>query len=224
MQQTPAHDRPNPDLLAIMPAATRVVEVGCSRGALARAFKARHPGCHYLGIEIEPAFASTARSHCDEVRVGDIESLLASGALRDLQPADCWVFGDTLEHMRDPWEVLRRLHSLLGTGGCVCACIPNMQHWSIQLQLNAGCIGYTDSGLLDRTHLRWFTRQTMLDMFASTGYRVQELRPRIFGHPKAEWASGLIGRIASEMGHDPDRAVQDALPLQYVIKASPALR
>jgi tRNA G46 methylase TrmB len=63
MQQTPAHDRPNPDLLAVMPTAERVVEVGCSRGALARAYKQRHPDSHYLGIEIDPTYAAEARAH-----------------------------------------------------------------------------------------------------------------------------------------------------------------
>jgi trans-aconitate methyltransferase len=221
MDQTPAHDRPNPDLLAAMPPAQRVVEVGCSRGALARAFKTRHPDCHYLGIEIEPSFAAVARAHCDLVLVGDIEDLFNRGSLRSLPPAQCWVFGDTLEHLRDPWSVLRTLHPLLTADGCVCACIPNMQHWSIQLRLNGGRLAYADSGLLDRTHLRWFTRKTMLDLFTSSGFQVEALTPRIFAHPQNEAASQQIGQFARQIGHDPEEAVRDALPLQYVIRARP---
>jgi SAM-dependent methyltransferase len=222
MEQTPAHDLPNPDLLAVLPAVARVVEVGCSRGALAKAVKARQPACHYLGIEIEPSFAAIASNHCDQVLVGDIESLLSSGQLGTIAAADCWVFGDTLEHLRDPWQVLRALHPLLRPGGCICACIPNMQHWSIQLQLNTGQIRYCDSGLLDRTHLRWFTRLTMLELFASSGFAVELMLPRIFPHRHAEQACQLIAQIARQIGHDPDQAIQDAQPLQYVLRARPA--
>jgi tRNA G46 methylase TrmB len=102
MHQTPAHDLPNPDLLAVMPPAERVVEVGCSRGALARAYKQLHPGSHYLGIELDPCYAAVARSHCNEVEIGNIEELFKSGSMKRLTPAQCWVFGDTLEHLIDP--------------------------------------------------------------------------------------------------------------------------
>jgi trans-aconitate methyltransferase len=222
MEQTPAHDLPNPDLLAVMPEAARVVEVGCSRGALAKAYKQRHPSSHILGIEIDPTFAAAARSHCDEVLTGNIEELFRNGALSDLVPAQCWVFGDTLEHLQDPWQVLRFVKTLLSPNGCVCACIPNMQHWSIQLRLNTGKLEYADSGLLDRTHLRWFTRYTMVQLFESCGFQIASLQPRIFPHPHTQQASAVIGQIASQIGHNPQQAIQDALPLQYVIKAQPA--
>jgi SAM-dependent methyltransferase len=222
MDQTPAHDLANPELLAVMPPVGRLVEVGCSRGALARDYKARHPNCHYTGIEIDPAYAAVARAHCDDVRVGNIEAMVSNGSLSDLAPADCWVFGDSLEHLQDPWQVLRSLHPLLSEDGCLCACIPNMQHWSIQFRLNVGRLDYADSGLLDRTHLRWFTRLTMLELFESSGYRIASIQPRIFASEHSEQASELIGQIASQIGHDPQQAIQDALPLQYVIKATRA--
>ncbi|MCP9826243.1 bifunctional 2-polyprenyl-6-hydroxyphenol methylase/3-demethylubiquinol 3-O-methyltransferase UbiG [Synechococcus sp. EJ6-Ellesmere] len=221
LEQTGAHDLPNHDLLAVMPLVRSVVEVGCSRGALARAFKNKHPTGHYLGIEIDPAYAAVARSHCDEVLIGDIEEMFRTGTLASLSPAQCWVFGDTLEHLRDPWQVLRSLRSLLNPEACVCACIPNMQHWSIQLRLNTGRLEYTDSGLMDRTHLRWFTRLTMRQLFESSGYRIDSIQPRIFQHQHTERAMSLIGQIASQIGHHPAQAIQDALPMQYVIKAVP---
>jgi hypothetical protein len=96
-----------------------------------------------------------------------------------------------------------------------------MQHWSIQLQLNTGNLDYTESGLLDRTHLRWFTRITMLRLFESSGFQIESVNPRIFPNQHTEQASNLIGQIVSEIGHDPQQAIQDALPLQYVIKAVP---
>ena len=220
MEQTPAHNLPNLDLLAVMPLATRVVEAGCSTGALAKAYKLKYPNSHYVGIEISPAYAAQAEAHCDDVKIGNIEQLLADTQLNALNPSDCWVFGDTLEHLNDPWQVLRTIHPMLSQGGCICACIPNMQHWSIQLRLNLGKLDYADSGLLDRTHLRWFTRTTMIDLFNSCGYQIEQILPRIFPHPEADKASQIVGLVASQIGHDPNRAIADALPLQYVIKAN----
>jgi hypothetical protein len=154
--------------------------------------------------------------------VGNIEALISSGAFHDLPPAQCWVFGDTLEHLQDPWLVLRSLRARLEPQGCVCACIPNMQHWSIQLRLNGGRIEYADSGLLDRTHLRWFSRLTMLQLFESSGFEIVAMQARIFQHPQLQRACELIGQMASQIGHDPDQAIRDAQPVQYVIKAQPS--
>jgi tRNA A58 N-methylase Trm61 len=122
--QTPAHDQANPDLLAILPTVDRLVEVGCSSGALARAYSKRHPSAHWLGIEIEPIDAEAGRQHCQEVLVGDVEQKLGQEPAPQVLQADCWIFGDSLEHLRDPWQVLRRVHNLLPPGGSVCACIP----------------------------------------------------------------------------------------------------
>lgn len=221
MPSTPAHDHANPDLLAMMPAVDRVIEVGCSRGALASAYKRRRPDCHYLGIEVDANSATVARSHCDEVIEGDIESLLNDGALAQLHPAQCWVFGDTLEHLRDPWQTLRDLQPLLSSDGRICACIPNMQHWSIQVRLNTGKLEYEDSGLLDRTHLRWFTRLTMRQLFEDSGYQIELLSPRIFEHPHNKAALDIIAGFAAATGHDPEQARRDSLPLQYIIRAAP---
>ena len=89
MDQTPAHERHNVDLLRLMPPdARRIVEVGCSSGALAREYKKVNPGCRYLGVEIEAQYAQLARRYCDCVQELDIESL-DDAAIRNLE-ADCW--------------------------------------------------------------------------------------------------------------------------------------
>lgn len=220
LRQTPAHDHVNPDLLAVVPDSRRIVEVGCSRGAMALACRQRNPGCHYVGVEVDPNYAGVARQRCDLVLAGDIEFLLHSAERELLANADCWIFGDTLEHLRDPWQVLREVRSLLVPGGGrVCACIPNMQHWSIQLKLNSGSLDYEDSGLLDRTHLRWFTRKTIVRLFQYAGFRIEVFRPRIFPNPNARRAAELVAAMARGAGLDADQAVRDALPLQYVVRA-----
>jgi SAM-dependent methyltransferase len=219
LEQTPAHDIPNPELLAVLPAVDRLVEVGCSTGALARAYRSHRPQAHWLGIEIEPTYAEAARCHCQSVLVGDVESLLDEPGVAELLQADCWIFGDSLEHLRDPWLVIRKVHERLPIGGSVCACIPNAQHWSLQARLCLGQFTYEESGLLDRTHLRWFTPTTMRSLFEENGFRVRSVTPRIFPHPAEASCLEQISQFAKRLGGDPLTAVSDARPLQLVIRA-----
>jgi len=222
MRQTPAHDQHNPDLLALMPAAARrVVEIGCSTGALATAYRALNPGCDYVGVEIDPDYAAAAARACSSVLALDIEQA-DDATFAGLFPADCWVFGDALEHLRDPWALLARVRGLLAPDGSVVACIPNAQHWSLQAKLNRGLLRYEDAGLLDRTHLRFFTRITIQELFLSTGYQIVEGVPRIFDEPGRERVLPAIRALAEAQGADPELAAQDALALQYVVRAVPA--
>lgn len=219
MKQTPAHDFYNADLLAYMPGdCRRIVEIGCSAGALARAYLKLHPGRCYIGVDIDASYAEAAGDVCSEAIAADVETMCDKEFNR-IFAADCVVFGDTLEHLRDPWAVLRRIRPLLPPSGRIIACLPNAQHWSLQARLACGLFCYEDSGLLDRTHLRWFTRMTALELFQSTGYRVIDGRPRLFHEPQREAFLPAIRAMASAAGIDPEQAVADALPLQYVLVA-----
>ena len=219
MEQTAPHFNYNPDLLAIMPEAAKVVEVGCSTGALAKAYKEQHPIADYLGIEVDECYGSKARQWCNAVLVGDVEDLLSSPASSDDLRAHLYVFGDSLEHLRDPWAVLARVHQLLAPGGIICACIPNAQHWSLQARLSIGEWHYEESGLMDRTHLRWFTRSTIESMFKKAGFAIESIHPRIFPHPGSDIVIKQIMAMAKVLGRDARLAARDALPLQYVIRA-----
>ena len=221
MQQTPAHELHNPDLLAFIPAnANRVVEVGCSSGALAREYKKINGNCRYVGVEIEREYAQMARRHCDKVFELDIEEP-DIGFLRNELSSDCWIFGDSLEHLRDPWALLSKIRQIIPRTGSIVACIPNAQHWSIQARLSCGGFRYEKAGLLDKTHLRWFTRITIMEMFAETGFEVTDAMSRIFDEPGRDKFLPAIRAMAADMGADPEMAVTDALPLQYVVKAIP---
>jgi len=222
MEQTPAHEIHNPDLLGLIPRnASSVIEVGCSSGALAREYKKVNPGCRYVGIELVPEYAELARRHCDEVIVSDIEVLDA--AFFERTPAyQCWIFGDSLEHLRDPWLLLSKIRAAVPKEGCVVACIPNAQHWSVQVRLSCGEFRYEESGLLDRTHLRWFTRMTIIEMFHAARFTIAEGLPRVFDEPNREKVLPAIRALAASIGADADMAVNDALPLQYVVRAVPA--
>ena len=219
--QTPIHDNYNPDLLKVIPVGLRrVVEVGCSSGALAKAYLSTNPGCEYIGIEIDPGYAEVSEKSCSRVICGNIEKM-ADEEFFGLFPSDCWIFGDTLEHLYDPWAVLRRIRAKLTNDSQVVACIPNAQHWSIQANLNRGLFRYQEQGLMDRTHIRWFTRTTIIELFASAGYKIVEGFPRIFDEPDRERILPSIRAMAIAIGADPQIAINDAIPLQWIVKAIP---
>jgi SAM-dependent methyltransferase len=212
----------NPDLFALIPAGAKaVLEVGCSTGGLARAVKATRPTCHYLGVEFDARAAEMAKQYCDDVVALDIESG-GSVLFEKYRDRDCWVFGDVLEHLRDPWKVLSEIRKVLPAGGCVVASVPNVQHWSVQARLAVGDFRYEGTGLLDRTHLRWFTRVTLFELFQAAGLRIEAGVPRVFDEPGREAVLPAIRAMAAAMGRDPEGAVRDALPLQYVVRAVPA--
>lgn len=222
MKQTPVHEKHNEPLLRMLPlSAIRLVEVGCSSGALAREYKRQvSPGCDYLGIEIDADYAELAKRHCDRTMVLDIEQ--GDDAFWAAQgDRDCWIFGDTLEHLRDPWAVLRRIRSVIPVYGNVVVCVPNVQHWTLQAGLSTGDFRYQDSGLLDRTHLRWFTRQTLFEMFDQCGFAVENAGAVVLQDPRTDAFLELIGNLAAKAGADRRIAMEDARAFQFVLLASP---
>ncbi|MGZ4991290.1 MAG: O-linked N-acetylglucosamine transferase family protein [Methylobacter sp.] len=218
IKQTPINNVHNVDVLNFMRADfTGIVEIGSSSGALARAYRDINPACSYVGIEIDEDYAEASKQHCTEVIYGNVEKL-PDETFKKLGDAQCWVFADALEHLYDPWQLLRRIKQNAHSGVEVIACIPNAQYWGIQSTLNSGRFIYQDSGLLDRTHIRWLTRITILDLFNANGFQVVEMISRILQKPSEEMITG-IRQIASASGADPDMAVQDAIPFQYVVRA-----
>jgi trans-aconitate methyltransferase len=221
MKQTPAHENVNADLLALIPPhARRVVEVGCMHGAMARAYRATNPAAEYVGIDIDADYAAVAAASCTQALAGDIETFDAA-ALDKLFPSDCWIFGDCLEHLRDPWRIVKMIRQAIDPDGCLVACIPNAQHWSVQMRLATGLFRYEDQGLLDRTHVRWFTRVTMLEMFAQAGWRVDTAVSRTVRAVAPAGVMEGIKAIAAAAGADPEQAAVDANALQFVLRVVP---
>lgn len=219
IQQTPVHEQHNADLLSLIPVSSKnLIEIGCSSGALAREFKKLVPGADYRGVDIDANFADLARRHCDVVTVLNIENADEKFWSYNSN-LDCWIFGDTLEHLQNPWQILKKINEVLPSGGSVVACIPNAQHWSLQAKLSIGDFRYEASGLMDRTHLRWFTRQTIVELFDQAGFIIEVGIPRIFNEPQRENFLPIIGQMAKLAGADPELAISDSLPMQYVIRA-----
>lgn len=222
MNQTPAHSIVNTDLMAMIPAeARRVVEVGCMHGAMARSWRVQQPQVHYTGIDIDPDYAAVAAAHCDRALAGDIEAFSAE-AFETLFPSDCWIFGDCLEHLRDPWRLVRHIRERIDAQGCLLACVPNAQHWSVQSRLATGLFRYEDSGLLDRTHIRWFTRTTLIEMFTQAGWRVEQGLSRSLPQAAPAPVIAAVRALAEASGADGEQAVADAAVFQFLLKLVPA--
>lgn len=221
MEQTPVHDGYNADLLSLIPKTSKkLIEVGCSSGALAREFTKEVTASDYIGVEIDPGYARLAERYCSRVFCLDIEHA-SNDFWIEMGDRDCWVFGDCLEHLRDPWALLKRVRSSIPSTGCVVACIPNAQHWSVQARLAIGDFRYQDRGLLDRTHLRWFTRQTIVELFSMTGFSIINGIARIFPEPASEKFLPKIAELARTAGGDANTAMEDAKAFQFVVCARP---
>lgn len=158
-----------PEIRPFVPAGSlRVLEIGCSEGRFMAGLKSERPDLHAVGIEPFPAAADVARGVFDRLIQAPVEEALDD--LVDEAPFDCIVANDVLEHLVDPWAVLRCLRQHLSPTCCVVASLPNIRHWPT---LNALFLGgrwdYTESGVLDRTHLRFFTQKSLPELFDRAG-------------------------------------------------------
>ena len=169
--------RSRADVVALLdPPLGDVLDVGCAEGANADALRAAG-ATRVAGIELDEGFAGAARARLDEVVTGSVEDVLP------WPPAsfDTVLCYDVLEHLRDPWSVLGRLHGLLRPGGRVHVALPNARHTSLWVPLvRHGRFAYGPEGVLDVTHLRFFARRDAEDLVRGAGFEltaVEHQRP-----------------------------------------------
>lgn len=214
----------NPDLLARIPVtAKRVLEVGCGSARLGEAFKAKSPNSKYYGIELFESAANDAAKVIDGVLCANIEQ--DTNVALKLSPSfDALIFGDVLEHLNDPWKVLANLRHYIEPGGACIACVPNVAHWSLVSGLLQGEWNYQDAGLLDRTHLRFFTLDSVVQMFQKAGWTVLDAMPRNLWPEKTEAALKALLPAVQALGGDISKARLNMSAFQWVIRASNGVR
>ena len=161
------------EMFRFIPAQSKkILDVGCGAAEFSSVLKEKS-GAGVWGIEINAEVATSAGRKLDKVIVGDVEG--AVDALPD-EYFDCIIFNDVLEHLVDPYSVLRSFSSKLEEGGIVVCSIPNIRHFSVLFELIVlKKWEYRDHGVLDRTHLRFFTRSSIKNMFDACGYDLIEL-------------------------------------------------
>ena len=198
----------------------KVLEAGPATGYITEALRAR--GCQVTAIEKDPQAAELAARFCDRMLVGDIEEIDIASTFAGDQ-FDVVMFGDVLEHLVNPDVVLEKVRPLLLAGGYVVASIPNIAHASVRLMLLDGRFTYTDKGLLDHTHVRFFTKARIETLFKEAGYSIRVWRRTLtetFKDPFAEEISLPESELPPYLV-EALREDSEALTYQFVVRAYP---
>lgn len=200
----------------------RVLDVGCASGYQAHLLAEN--GCITTGIEVNENAAQIAREVCDRVHVADIERFKVSEIVAG-ESYDVVVFGDVLEHLINPLAVLEDVRNVLRPNGVVVASIPNIAHGAIRLALLRGDFDYQPLGILDDTHIRFFTFKTLNELFTKAGFEIEEIERTtvdIFS------GSDLLPTLtSSEFSPDVIRKIEadpESRTLQFVFRARQASR
>jgi len=203
-------------VVRLVPPSSQVLEVGCATGYMSRVLR-EEKGCEITGIEISPEAAEKAKAFCKRVIVGDVETLDLPGEL-DGARFEAVLFADVLEHLRDPGTVLGRIRPFVAEGGTVVASIPNVAHGSVRLALLDGEFRYRPLGLLDDTHLRFFTRATIEALFEAAGYIVLRWIRRQIPIDETEISVGAVpDDLRARLAGDPN-----ATTYQFIVQATPS--
>jgi methionine biosynthesis protein MetW len=153
-------------VLRSIPPGSRVLDVGCDTGRFGEILR-REKSCEVHGIERDAAAAAEAARRLDGVHVGAVDSAEALARFKDF---DVVLFLDVLEHLYDPWAVLKGAIGVLRAGGTLISVVPNIAHLSVVRRLLVGRFDYEEHGMMDRTHLRWFTRKSFRSALSDSGF------------------------------------------------------
>jgi O-antigen biosynthesis protein len=189
--------RARDDLIRLVPlSAKRILEIGCAAGMTGKALQQRSLE-ELVGVELVEEMAEKARPYYTKVFVDDIEQLQLPFEKGHF---DCIIYGDVLEHLVDPWALLRRHRDLLKDGGAIVLSVPNIRHYRIVKKLLLhGAWEYTGDGILDKTHLRFFTLKSIRSMLAEAGFDIVTIVKRPHGSRLLKAANWFAGNSLS--GH-----------------------
>jgi 2-polyprenyl-3-methyl-5-hydroxy-6-metoxy-1,4-benzoquinol methylase len=208
-----ATNNPHSAAIRFVGSGNRVLEVGCSAGHVTRHLVAG--GNTVVGVELDPDAAKRAEEFAERVHVADIDRTPLSRL--EPGPFDVIVLGDVLEHLRDPAAALTDAAALLSDDGRFVISVPNVAHIDVRMMLMQGGWAYQDDGLLDRTHLRWFTQDSLRELLAGAGFvatAVERVRTP-FGSSNLEFDRAAVPRALIDYA----MADPDANTLQYVVEA-----
>ncbi|MBN1984460.1 MAG: class I SAM-dependent methyltransferase [Chitinivibrionales bacterium] len=160
---------------------SRVLDLGCATGYLGKRLRELGKVSEIIGAEIYEPAAKQAQQFYDKIYIGDIENL----TLPYENYFDVVACGDIIEHLRDPWAILKRIHGYLKHNGMVMTSIPNIRYWRVLTNLLfCGRFDYESDGVMDDTHLRFFTRRSFQTMLTQCGFVKQKHVMLIYGSKK----------------------------------------
>lgn len=182
----------------------RVLDIGCAAGFTGERLKKKGIK-EVVGVELNENAYKEAAKRLDKVFLGDIEKIklpFKDGYF------DCIIYADVLEHLVDPWSLLLRHKRLLKSGGVIVASLPNVRHYRVIKKLLKGRWDYEHSGVLDSTHLRFFTLKSAKDMLSNAGFQIGPLIYNISASKIKKFLNRLLGG-----------ALNEVLSEQFLIKA-----
>ncbi|MFA6000997.1 MAG: class I SAM-dependent methyltransferase [Thermoleophilia bacterium] len=196
---------------------SEVLELGVATGYFSR-YLSQVLGCQVDGVELDAVMAREAKPWCRRLLVADLDKIRLAD---HFSPAayDAVICADVLEHLAGPEDVLEQLKGLLKPGGLVVMSIPNIAYAGQVLSLMAGEFEYRSEGILDRTHRRFYTRQSLLKMIDEAGYDLLGVEPVHLPLQQSEFFEKLDHLVLPLAGYLLSRADADAY--QYVLAARP---
>jgi O-antigen biosynthesis protein len=182
---------PRPDLLRRIPPGTkRVLEIGSAAGETGKALKEMGTE-EVVGVEIVEEVARQGEGNYDRLFIGDAEKI---NLPYEDGHFDCVLYGDVLEHLVDPWRMLREHAKLLKSGGTMLCSIPNIRHYRILKMLALrGEWTYKDGGIMDRTHLRFFTLKSIRSLLDEAGFEIRSIDKKPSGPGWMKVLNRLLG-------------------------------
>lgn len=193
-----------------------ILDVGCSRGVTSRALADDTAGeCRTVGIELDEEAAQMARTILDEVLCGDAVTCLNTLIERE-ERFDVVMCGDVLEHLEDPWGALRLIRSLCTPKAQVIISLPNVGHYSTIVALLKQRWPYESRGIHDRTHLRWFARENLGDLYSQASFKESEQRR---SHRLIERPHKINARVAPVLSRLP--VIKTLTVFQFLSRLEP---
>ena len=196
-----------------------VLEVGCASGAMTQCLS-EQLDCRVTGLEVNADDAAEAQAFCETLFVGNVEEIDLAERV-GTNKFDVVVYADVLEHLRDPIAALRKTRRVLKANGYLVACVPNIAHAALTFELALGNFDYRREGLLDDTHIHFFTKRSLLQTFEAAGYAVVHLERSTLAPQSTEFNP----KPRSDSEHKLLKTLIDAHPesqtYQFIVKAIP---
>lgn len=198
----------------------KVLELGCSVGTQSKVLR-DELGCDVTGVELNPLAAKQAEAYCTKVVVGNLDQVDFEAQFPS-QRFDVVLCADVLEHIYNPTALLRRIKTVIGPNGYVVASIPNVVHIALIFEMLHGKFDYRDKGLLDDSHIRFFTRSSLIRTFTDAGFVLDHLDRGLVSAYKTEFS------VSNSSQEDRDaldylRAKnEECFTYHFIVKASPS--
>ncbi len=167
----------NIDRLSIqmIPNNQKILELGCATGFMSQYLK-QVKNCQIYGVDLDPASIKLAKPHLKKARVGDLDQESTWKQIYQDKPYDVVFASAVIEHLKNPWDIISKIHSNLKKDGLLVITTPNIAHWRMRVHLLRGKFEYTQYGILDNTHTKFFTYFTFQDLITQAGFEITNIQ------------------------------------------------